>query len=89
MPADTENCARYRGGLAQEWFASLSNFDLSQKTSPSPTKDPVQATFPVDPSILILQMVMQYNGYWDKPDGHKSKAFFDELEQFVQDMKLC
>lgn len=55
-----------------------------------PIKDPVQATFPPDPSLLILQMVMQFNGYWDeRPDGHKSKAFFDKLEQFVKDMKNC
>ena len=55
-----------------------------------PIKDPIQATFPPDPSVFILQMVMQYNGYWDeRPDGHKSKAFFDELERFVRDVENC
>lgn len=54
-----------------------------------PKKDPVSATFPPDPSVFILQMVMQYNGYWGTPDGHKSKEFFDKLEGFVQDMKKC
>ena len=54
-----------------------------------PIKDPVQATFPPDPSIFMLQMVMQYNGYWEHPDGHKSKEFFDRLKKFVEDMEGC
>ena len=54
-----------------------------------PIKNPITATFPPDPSVFLIQLIMQYNGYWDKPDGHKSKAFFDKLEQFVQDMKSC
>lgn len=55
-----------------------------------PIKDPIQATFPPDPSVLILQMVLQYNGYWDqRPDGHKSKAFFDTMREFIDDMEKC
>ncbi len=55
-----------------------------------PIKDPVMATFPPDPSVLILQMVLQYNGYWDKrPDGHKSKAFFETMREFIDDMENC
>lgn len=55
-----------------------------------PIKNPISATFPPDPSVFILQMVMQFNGYWDeRPTGHKSKQFFDKLEEFVRDMKSC
>lgn len=55
-----------------------------------PIKDPVQATFPPDPSIVMLQLVMQFNGYWDsRPDGHKSKEFFDKLKKFAEDMEGC
>ena len=65
----------------------------SGQFSPSytpPVKDPVGATFPPDPSVLILQLVMQYNGYWDeKPDGYKSEKFFQKLEEFIADMKKC
>ena len=55
----------------------------------SPKADPVQATFPPDPSIWTLQLVMQYNGYWDRPNGHKSKEFFSKLKEFVADMENC
>ena len=50
-------------------------------------KDPISATFPPDPSIMILQAVMQYNGYWDKITGHKSNEFFDKLREFTSDME--
>ncbi len=54
----------------------------------SKPKDPVQATFPPDPSIMILQMVLQFNGYWDnRPDGYKSKELFDKLDEFVKDLR--
>lgn len=92
MPADTENCARYRGGLAQEWFAWLSNFDLSQKeTYSTPAASPVQATFPPDPTVRSFQMEMWMNGYWEaeKINGHKTKEFFDKLYEFIRDMKSC
>ena len=55
-----------------------------------PIKDPVAATFPPDPSILILQLVMWYNGYWtERPDGYKSQKFFEKLDEFISDMKNC
>ena len=51
-------------------------------------KDPITATFPPDPSIIILQLVMQYNGYWDdKITGYKSKQFFAKLREFTNDME--
>lgn len=46
-------------------------------------------TFPPDPSVMIIQMVMQYNGYWGKPDGYKTSEFFSALRQFVDDMEKC
>lgn len=46
--------------------------------------------FPPDPSVAILQMVMKYNGYWDyEIDGRKTTLFFQKLEEFVHDMRLC
>lgn len=50
-------------------------------------KDPVAATFPPDPSIMVLQAVLQYNGYWDKITGYKSKEFFSALREFTDDME--
>lgn len=55
----------------------------------SPKTDPVQATFPPDPSVWAIQLVMQYNGYWERPDGHKSKEFFAKLKEFISDMESC
>ncbi len=43
--------------------------------------------FPPDPSVMVLQYVMNYNGYWGKPDGYKTPEFFEALETFKEDMK--
>ncbi len=43
--------------------------------------------FPPDESVSAIQMVMNYNGYWGKPDGYKTEEFFDALDVFVKDMK--
>lgn len=48
-----------------------------------------QPAFPPDPSVMVLQMVMNYNGYWGKPDGYKTNEFFVALRQFVDDMEKC
>jgi len=45
--------------------------------------------FPPDPSVLVLEMVMAYNGYWGKPDGYKTPEFFKALRQFTDDMEAC
>lgn len=45
--------------------------------------------FPPDPSVLVIEMVMAYNGYWGKPDGYKTPEFFKALRQFVDDMEAC
>lgn len=40
-----------------------------------------------DQSIMILQAVLKYNCYWDKPcDGVWSKAFADKLVEFAGDV---
>ena len=70
-------------------FAHQAEAQLDEQTYKPPIKDPVQATFPPDPSIFTIQLVMQYNGYWERPDGHKSKEFFDRLKKFVEDMEGC
>lgn len=71
-------------------YAHQAEAQLGETSYSSPKQDPIQATFPPDPSVFILQMVMQYNGYWDKrPEGHKSKKFFDDLKRFVDDMEGC
>ena len=54
-------------------------------------KDPIQATFPPDPSVKQIQYVMYDNGYWDvdKINGRKSKEFFAKLREFTNDMEAC
>ena len=70
-------------------YAHQAEAQLGEQTYSPPIKDPVSATFPPDPSIFTIQLVMQYNGYWERPDGHKSKEFFDRLKKFVEDMEGC
>lgn len=58
------------------------------KEDPEPA--PAPKTFPPDPSVAIIQMVMQYNGYWEKPvDGKKTPEFFETLRSFTDDMEVC
>ena len=56
-----------------------------------PVKDPVQATFPPNPSVKQIQYVMWDNDYWpiEKINGYKSKEFFAKLREFVDDMEKC
>lgn len=96
IPANTKTAAEYRGGLAQEWYAWLENNlepveDTTQTPTPYKPKDPIEATFPPNPTIYDFQLYMWRNGYWDadKINGHKSKEFFTVLEQFVKDMQTC
>ena len=53
-----------------------------------PKKDPVSATFPPDPSIFIMQLLMQHNTFWNGPiDGHYSDAFIKAYFDFGEGMK--
>ena len=71
-------------------YAHQAEAQLEETSYTPPKQDPIQATFPPDPSIFTIQLVMQFNGYWDsRPDGHKSKEFFDKLKKFVADMEGC
>lgn len=69
-------------------FAQEFSKEIPEKYT-SPKTDPIQATFPPDPSVWTLQLVMQFNGYWERPDGHKSKEFFSKLREFITDMESC
>lgn len=76
--------------LTRRNFAAEIGREIPENSTYTPPKaDPVQATFPPDPSVWTLQLVMQYNGYWGKPDGHKSKDFFAKLREFTNDMESC
>ena len=56
----------------------------------TPTVDPVyQAVFPPNPTILAIQMWMNYNGYAVPINGYKSKDFFSTLRTFIDDMESC
>lgn len=70
-------------------FAHQFEAEIPEQTYTPPTKAPVQATFPPDPSVSILQMVMCYNGYDTPITGYKTKEFFAKLREFVDDMEKC
>ena len=84
-PVDTDEV------MSDRMKAIIKGENNAAPTEPeSPTIDPVQGTFPPDASVLILQMVMQYNGYWNtRPDGYKSNDFFEAISRFIEDMKKC
>ncbi len=70
--------------------AFAAEFDYLGNMSEKPTCSVSEKTYPKDPSIVILQMVMQYNGYWDEDiSGYKSKNFFEKLREFTNDMEEC
>ena len=77
--------------LTRRDFAHGYESETREDVTPYKPKDPVEATFPPDPTIKAFQLWMWANGYWDadKINGHKSKEFFSALEQFVKDMKTC
>lgn len=73
---------------ARRAFAHQFEDEIPEYTPPK--ENPIQATFPPDPSIWAIQLVMQFNGFWYKTvDGHKSKEFFATLREFTDAMESC
>ena len=85
---DYENPAVKNVGTRYEFAQSFYN-ELVKGAKPAPTIDPVAATFPPNPSVMILQAVMQYNGYWGDITGYKTAEFFAKLREFIDDMGKC
>ena len=50
--------------------------------SPAPTAPP-EGEPRVDPSVMLLQLLMNYNGCWGSVDGIPSAAFFAALRAFT------
>ena len=76
--------------LTRRNFAAEIAKEIPEKTNPAkPT--PIQATFPPNASVKMIQFAMWDNGYWDidKINGYKSKEFFAKLKEFVADMESC
>lgn len=82
-PAHNNVGTRYE--YAQEFFAELAE-GKTPAEEPAADACPI---FPPDPSVLVIEMVMAYNGYWGKPEGYKTPEFFKALRQFVDDMEAC
>lgn len=76
--------------LARREFAHKYEAEIPVATpKPYTPKDPMQAAFPPDPTVLAFQLWMNYNGYNVEANGHKSAEFFNVLKQFVADMEVC
>lgn len=82
-PAHNNVGTRYE--YAQEFFAELAE-GKTPAEEPAADACPI---FPPDPSVLVIEMVMTYNGYWGKPEGYKTPEFFKALRQFTDDMEAC
>lgn len=90
-PAVNNIDARYQ--FAQQFFnefcgsGALAAEHVKQK--PPDTAKDACPIFPPDPSVMCIQLVMAYNGYWGKPDGYKTPEFFSALRTFIDDMEKC
>lgn len=76
-PAVKNTDVRYK--FAQEFFNEFSGQEQQETDYPQS----------YDWKIALIQFVMQHDGYWGDLTGIKSKEFFDALEEYVKDMKLC
>lgn len=90
-----ENPAVHNVDTRYQYALDLQNKLMGSEAMAGETKHDTETAndafpvFPPDPSVMVIQMVMNYNGYWDKPDGQKTKEFFDALRTFVNDMEAC
>ena len=85
-PADqSEAACAYRAKLCEDMYKEFAG----QPATKPLVKDPVQATFPPNPSIKQIQYVMFDNDYWpvEEINGYKSAEFFKKLHEFVNDME--
>lgn len=60
-------------------------FDTGKKEK----KEAFDKSFPKDPTVLALQLWMNYNGYPVEANGYKSAEFLKALRQFIEDMEGC
>lgn len=87
IPADTENAARYRGGLSEEWFAWLNKQELTQQ-QPEPDEPYLPAR--ADLAVMQMQTIMRHDGYWNGPiDGIKTQEFREKLKKYAADVAAC
>ena len=77
--------------LTRRNFAHQFENDIPEETEVAKPQDPVQATFPPNPTVRNFQFEMWANGYWsaDRINGYKSKDFFKALREFINDMEKC
>lgn len=74
---------------ARRGYAHSFEDEITESSYHPPIKDPIQATFPPDPTVLALQLWLNYNGYACETNGYKSGNFFSVMEKFIADMKNC
>lgn len=90
-PAVKNTDTRYH--FAQQFYdefcGSSALADAHAAQAPTLSTPDACPVFPPDPSVMVIQMVMTYNGYWGKPDGYKSPEFFSALREFTSDMEKC
>lgn len=70
-------------------FAQKALDECGGRPAPEAPVSDACPVFPPDPSVMVIQMVMNYNGYWGNPDGQKTPEFFKALRTFTDDMEKC
>lgn len=93
QPAVNNVEARYKfAKQLQKELCGGGSADMMQEAKAQSTAPEVSDACPIyppDPSVMVIQMVMSYNGYWGKPDGQKTPEFFEALKTFTEDMAKC
>ena len=86
-----ENPAIKNTGTRYEYAKQFLQEIKNAEAKPVQPKDPIEATFPPNTSVKMIQFAMYENGYWDidKITGYKSKEFFAKLREFTNDMEGC
>lgn len=94
-PAVNNVSVRYK--FAQEFFDQFANsYEVNAPIETDYTPINSENVKPVSESnkffdwkIGLIQYVMQCDGYWGNVTGVKSEEFFNNLQQYLNDMKTC
>lgn len=81
-----ENPADKSAAKKQERYEKSMKYFIQFSTSSASSPAPSTGKFPPDLSIMLIQTVLNYNGYRCRSDGYKDEEFYKQLREFVADI---
>lgn len=82
-PAVNNIDARYR--FAQQFYNEFAGSEALAKEHKTITLTKSDAD--VKAAVMVLQLLMNYAGYWGAVTGERSAEFYDALDTFIEDLK--